>query len=491
MLFGWKENKFKVLGITVLRYKTVDDVIQYKLFGLPFLKLKMVDDTLVYRWFDIYTYKNKNSIFSVQFRVNQNKNFDISSFDKELEKYAPSVKNSKQKSDSHKIAYLVTELYDYGGHSKCVLDQVKILKDNYKQACFIGQIHRTKFLALKNFEILKKYCDIFGYNLKLYCYKNTIIKLFNDIIKFSPSVLFVWIHPNDCLMAVLLGMLKKHTNIKILYCPHASHYPNLGITYADAVLEALPTAAYITQKFRKNNKTIFVPMISKKIEDFPSFTVEEIADKRKKIGVKENDLCTMSGAAAYKFFDGNASEYFQTIKKLLEHNRNVKHVILSDFSKAQQKIIDDIFSESEAKSRLIILPFSDKYELFFKCADVFIDSFPVSSALTMIDLMRLKVPYAVKINRENAHFSFHEYQASDYPYMFEKADDLLKGVETLLADKSECNRVTAMNYQYYLKTFGGNAVKKRLCEVIDNPDHLERFYTGPINETYQFKELGL
>ena len=109
----------------------------------------------------------------------------------------------------------------------------------------------------------------------------------------------------------------------------------------------------------------------------------------------------------------------------------------------------------------------------------------------MIDLMRLKVPYVVKINCENAHWSFHEYQRTDYPYMFEKNDDLLKGIETLLTDKQECARIIEMNYRHYLETFEGNAVKKRLCEIIDNADHLESFYTGPINGNYQFKELGL
>ena len=472
MIFGWKDNKFMVCG-------------------LPFLRLKAKEGVLSYKFLGCVLYKTNKSLLSIQYKVDQNKSFDTSAFDKKLEQYAPLVKAKKQITNLHCIAYLITELYDFGGHSKCILEEVKALQDQYEQACFIGQINRTQKCGTKILNRLKELTYVVGKNINPYYYKKGIIEMFDDIVRFNPKVLFVWIHPNDCLMTILLGMLKKHTNIKIFYCPHASHYPNLGVSYADAVLEALPISAYITQKFRKNNKTIFVPMMSKRIEDFPSFTDEEIIGKREEIGVGENDLCTMSGATAYKFFDGNASEYFQTIKKLLERNRNVKHVILSDFSKAQQKIIDDIFSESEAKSRLIILPFSNKYELFFKCADVFIDSFPVSSALTMIDLMRLKVPYAVKINRENAHFSFHEYQASDYPYMFEKADDLLKGVETLLADKSECNRVTAMNYQHYLETFEGNAVKARLCEIVDNADALESFYTWSIRGNYQFKELGL
>lgn len=472
MLFGWKDNKFKILGITFLKLKTKENICFYKLLG-------------------ICIHKTSNLLSSVQFRVNQNKNFDTSSFDKELEKYAPRVRVAKRKENVKRVAYLVTELYDQGGHTKCIIDTVKILRDDYEQACFIGQIDRTKRFAPDSFAVLKKYNNVFGYNFNLYHYKNNIIKVFNDIVKFSPEILFVWMHPNDCLMTLLLGMLKKHTNIKIVYCPHASHFPNLGISYADAVLEALPTSAYITQQYRHCDKTIFVPMICKKVEDFPSFSDKDIIAKRREIGIEDNELCTMSGASSYKFFDKNNSEYFLMIKNLLERNPAVKHIILSNFDKIQQSVIDEIFANSAAKSRLIIFPLSEDYELFFKCADVFIDSFPVSSALTMIDLMRLKVPCAVKINRENAHWSFHEYQRSDYPYMFEKADDLLKGIESLLVDKAECARIIALNYQHYLTTFEGNVAKVRLCEIINNADHLERFYSGPISGNYQFKELEL
>lgn len=67
---------------------------------------------------------------------------------------------------------------------------------------------------------------------------------------------------------------------------------------------------------------------------------------------------------------------------------------------------------------------------------------------------------------------------------------MLKGVEALLEDKSEHDRAVTMNYQHYLKTFEGNVVKTRLCEIINNADHLERFYSDPVEEDYRFKELG-
>lgn len=471
-LFGWKNNSFKFFGVSVFRYQ-------------------IRKGSIVLRLLDIPVWKKRNELSELICKVKDNKSFDTRELDKEISLLCPEVSDKKSSVNKDRIAYLATELYDAGGHTKCVREQIKSLKDSYEQQLFFTKISRSYELAPSAMAKMANTASLSGEDISFVCWKEKLLKLFYRIAAFNPSVLFVFIHPNDIFGTMLLSLLKKHTNIKIIYCPHASHFPNLGISFADITLEALPTTAFITQHYRHFDRTVFLPMISKKVEDFPSFSDEAIAVKRKEIGIGENDLCTMSGASAYKFFDNGDSEYFRTIKNLLERNPAVKHVILSNFDKAQQYIIDRIFAQSEAKSRLIVLPFSNEYELFFKCADMFIDSFPISSALTMIDLMRLKVPYVVKINRENAHFSFHEYQASDYPYIFEKAEGLLKGVETLLADKSERDRAITMNYQHYLKTFEGNAVKARLCEIINNANHLERFYSGLVDGNYRFKELGL
>lgn len=100
----------------------------------------------------------------------------------------------------------------------------------------------------------------------------------------------------------------------------------------------------------------------------------------------------------------------------MEARQNVRAIILSNFNSEQTELIENIFSDSSARERLVLSPLSTTYELSFICADVFLDSFPVSAALTMVDLMRLRVPAVVKINRKNILWSFHEYQRPDYPY---------------------------------------------------------------------------
>lgn len=471
-LFGWSGNKFKLLNISILKVKCKKDKLCFYLFGLP-------------------VFCKKDVFLDLVERVKQNKDFDTRHFDSEIAALAPEATSVSASVNNKRIAYLVTELYDTGGHSKCIREDVSILADVYDQCLFFTQKDRAVRGAPQCWSELKRKALIEGENLSAFLMRKRVKSLFKKIVRFNPKVLFVYIHPDDVGGTMVLSMLKKYTNIKLMYCPHASHFPNLGISFADITLEALPTTMYLTQKYRHFDNTVYLPMLSKKCEDFPVFLPECISLKRKEIGIKDGYLCTMSGASSYKFFDGNKSEYFEMIKTLLERNTNLIHVILADNKKNNKEVIDGIFANSNAKDRLILLPFTDDYELVFKCADVFVDSFPVSSALTMIDLMRLKVPYVVKINRENAHWSFHEYQSADYPYMFEKADDLLKGVEKLLSDKIERARIIEANFNHYMNTFEGNSVKKRLCDIIDNAENLERFYSGKIKGDYQFRGLGL
>jgi len=114
-----------------------------------------------------------------------------------------------------------------------------------------------------------------------------------------------------------------------------------------------------------------------------------------------------------------------------------------------------------------LLPYQKNYELAFKCADLFIDSFPMSSALAFIDLMRLKVPYVVKINTENAALSFHEYQAPDFPYMYETVEQMYAGIEELLADETKRLAMVEKNYRHYLDKYEPKAADRILQKVLN------------------------
>lgn len=472
-LFRWQKNKLKMGKITILKVRHSHGIFIYSVCNIP-----------------VWISRTRLSILIED--VKNNKKFDMREFDRRVEYFIQQMNLQKILTNQHRIAILATELYDMGGHTKCLRDLAGFLSSSYSETLFLTQGDTSGQSAPKAMEDIAKHAAISINNIRHIRWKKDITELFYRMYTFNPKVVFVFIHPDDVYGCLLLAMMKKYTNIKIFYCPHASHYPNMGLSFADLSLEGMPVTAYITQKFRKFKKTHIIGMASKRLDDFPAFTPESVMAKRRELGIYEHELCTMSGGSSYKFFDTAGSEYFLMIKKLLKRNPQVKHIVLSDFNTNQRKIISSIFSDFRDSDRLILLPVTSQYELVFSCADVFIDSFPVSSALTMIDLMRLKVPAVVKINQQNALWSFHEYQRNGYPYMFETVEGVLEGTEKLLGSAEERKRVAESNYQYYLEKYEGNACKKHLVELIEHADELETYYDAPVPDgNYQFGGMTL
>ena len=198
------------------------------------------------------------------------------------------------------------------------------------------------------------------------------------------------------------------------------------------------------------------------------FADEKKLSEKTKLGVNSGELVTMSGGSSYKFFDENGSEYFEMIKRLLQKEPLLKHIVISEFNSEQKAVIDRIFAlNAEAKKRLIFVPYRPDFDILFQCADVFIDSFPVSSALTQIDLMRNKIASVVKINRDKPEFSFHEYQMPDYPYMFEDVKDMEKAICELLYDENKRKEIIEKNYRYWLSTYESSVVRDKYVEIIE------------------------
>lgn len=399
------------------------------------------------------------------------------------EKFAEIVDKNFQKDffptvNNNRIGVLATQFYEMGGHTECVRSLVSNLSDKYEIEIFLTKKIYSCMFAPNKINLLAQHAEIDGFNCCDLPFVSAVNMMFNVIKRFAPKVLFVYIHIDDTYSVALLALLKKYTNIKIIFFPHATHYPELGLSFVDLVITASMTSYYIDKIFRKIDRHYLMPMFCDKVENIKYFSAEEIAEKRKELGIGKDNYFTMSGAAKYKFFDEEKPEkspYVEMIRRLLIKEKNLKHLTVSDFTAKEMEIVNKIIPEPELRERLIFLPCTSDYQILFQSCDVFIDSFPVSSALTQIDLMKFKKPTVVKINNENILWSFHEYMPKDYPYMFENIEDMEKGILKLLYSKEEQQKVIEMNYEHYLKNFEGNFVKQRYINLIENCDNIEQF----------------
>ena len=456
-LFEFVDNTFKILNCTVLKIKYKKGRTKFYAFGLP-----------------LFEVKNKYDAIRADFEAH--KTFDVSRWDSQIDEIVATYKNiGGCEPNPRRVAFLATKIYDMGGHTKWMRDMQKTLSSDYEETLFLTTTRTSLKAAPQALKYLASISKIKTFNQFSCSFEKNIREIYDAIVSFAPRALFVFIHTDDIVATAVLALLKRHTNIKIFFVNHATDFPFLAVSFADLILEETPSSAYVTQKLRKAKQTHIVGLISKPEEENPHFSAEEIAQTRLKMGIPQGAICTLSGAASRKFFESDGSTYLEMIKKMLEEHQNVWHVLISEFNEKETAICERIFKDSTVKNRLIRLPYQENYELFFKCADLFIDSFPMSSALTFIDLMRLRVPYIVKINTENAALSFHEYQAPDFPYMYETVAEFYEGIKKLLADDAARLAMVENNYRHYLTHYEPKAARTILQNIL-NCENLSELY---------------
>ena len=420
--------------------------------------------------FNLPFYRASCLAAQIAYQFGKNKNFNVRSFDEKIANLLTASSNNRPKLKPSRIAYLATVCYDIGGHTKCIKNLAKSLNGYYEQRLFLTQKSETEISATNTIKIISQFMSIDGIDALLFPKFEEKVKNFADrIIDFSPKTLLVYIHPDDVFGVAVMALLKKTTDIKIVFFNHASHYPCLGMSFSDDILEAIPTTEKVTQKQRglKNTKIIGIQSLAKNETIY--YSKYELTELKEKLGIPVDNLLTMSGGSAYKFFDNDkTSEYFNFIRHLLTKDQNIFHVIISHFNNKQKAVIENIFSlVPNIRKRLIIIPYNTNFDKYFQMADVFIDSFPVSSALTQIDLMRNKVATVVKINHKVPCFSFHEYQMPNYPYMFEKVEDMENAILELLHNEQKRNVIIQKNYNFWLKTYESDIFRDKIIQLIE------------------------
>lgn len=448
-IFKWEDYKFKFFNLTLFKICSKKNGINFYIFFIPIFRLRNKVDIL---------YKE----------IKENSDFDMRKFDEKISTLFPINKKSRNDLSLNKIIYIATELYDSGGHSKCLLNQIKSLSNDYKQYLFLTHRTSTYNCAPMAMNTIEKHSKIIGFDVNRLFYEKQVIEIYNKILECGAKTIFVYIHQDDIFSAAVLSLIKRNTDINIIFFNHASHFPCIGMTFADLILEGMPSTQKITNKRRHLYNCKVIGLQSKAENETIYSTKDEIQEFRKKHGVKNNELLTISGGATYKFFNGNKSEYFEMIKDLLEARKNLKHIVMTRLQPQDAKTIDNIFKNSKEKSRLILLPLSTEYEKYFQAADLYIDSFPVSSALTQIDLTRLKVATVVKINKEKPEYSFHEYMPPNYQYMYENVEDMKQGILNLVDNPCERQNIIKSNYEFWLKTYEANCVKQKFVEIINS-----------------------
>jgi hypothetical protein len=425
-----------------------------------------------------------SELYRIKHNFASNELFDNRAIDKEIEDFALKLDMKRnEKTERSNVAFLATALFDQGGHSVLIRNILRNVPKNINAKLFLTRKKQSMKIAKKRTGEIAACAEIDGVDFYFMKEKKLLKQMFDKIVAFSPKTIFAFIHMNDSFAAALLALIKKHTDINVLFVNFAAHHPSLGMSFADLILEMSPVSAFVTQKCRGFANTYIIWLVGE--------NEERISNAKANLKIPKNHLCSMTGCASYKLLQGDSSPFLEMIYRLLAKNKNLCHVLITDLNDKLKFIIDSVFEDSEIRKRLIILDFAADYKPVFRNADVFIDSFPISNDLTMVDLMSLKIPFVFMINRENITQSFNEYAPKNYPYAFDNVADFERGAEKLLFDKQEQSKIAEINYEHFLRVFEGKKAAKRIFDLI-NCDDFSKLYCKINEDDYKdYKEPKL
>lgn len=382
------------------------------------------------------------------------------------EKIFPNLVVEKSRPCSNKLLILNSAIYDFGGHTEVALRLSNVLKNDFDITFLVNNFFsiNSEELAPVKTSLIKKIVKFVEFEPQTY--EEKIKKLYSYIIDNQFSTIFVNIHPYDVISTVVLALIKKYTAIKICFFNHADHNFSLATSFADILITRLENNKPLV-KYLKNNKKLVNVSFLEKTNQPSVYRKQDIDKKKEELGISQESFISLTGASFYKILSDSNQPYLKLINNLLKDNPTLVHIIIGNKYDNDKNIINKyIKKEFIDNKRLIILPPTSDFDFYINMADLFIDSFPQGSALTLIDCLRNKTVPIVKVNTRYPYKSFQCYLPKDYDYACKTPKEMHNKINYLIKNKNLLKSLQDELYSYYQDRYDIQKVKQFYMEIL-------------------------
>lgn len=367
------------------------------------------------------------------------------------------------KAEKPNILILSSEIYDSGGHTEVAIRYINAFKDDFTIIFYLTTLGTASCkTAPEKSKIIKSMAaDYLELPAKL-SNSDKVITLYYYIVTNKITTLNVNIHMFDSVGCAVLGLIKKYTDINIVYWNHTDHLYALGTEFADVIMTRCVNGKAMALYLADKKNVVQLPFLEK-TNVARVFASSKIQHLKQKWGVPQDAFITMTGASMEKLKD-KKNTYFELVKKILEHNANVCHVLVSSISLQEKDWIRSVMGN--VYDRFITVDFTADFDLFIQASDLYIDSFPQGSALTLVDFIKHKKPVVIKVNKNNPIKSFEKYLYDDYEYACENISMMFEKTNFLIRNKHEYDKASYKVHKYYYDYYSIEIVKQRYEEYI-------------------------
>ena len=304
------------------------------------------------------------SSYMEKFYTDYAKSIDIDSYDIEYK--------------SNSFLHVLTTGNVTGGHTRVVERWINNAPEN--------QIHSVVFInpnkddmSVLEYNVKEKNGECIYFNKSL-SMKEKALKLRKLALKYEYIILHT--HMEDVIPTIAFGT-EKFKRPVLLY-NHASHMFWIGKSIADLVLDIKKYD--IDTKIKKNiTDTFFLGVPSKEI----IYSKNDKNKLRKKLGLPENKKIIISSGTEQKYFSIGNDNYSKILQKLTDDNTYCYVIGV--------KRNNDYWKKVEINSNGHIIPlgyinFNEGYMDYLSCADLYVDSYPVTGYAAMTDAISRGIP---------------------------------------------------------------------------------------------------
>lgn len=348
---------------------------------------------------------------------------------------------------SKQVCILNTKLYDTGGHTELLVRELKHYHSDYPMYVYLTNSFLDKKESqeqLEKFKLIKEFAKDYHVSSENVSLTDKVFEAFTYITDNKITKIICNFHMHDAVSCMILYMLKKYTNIEIDFWNHGDHFYSLGTTFVDKIYTRTKNGKACSPYLQNNKKVVTGKFLFDKTNNH--YDEQEFVKKRAELNIPEGAFITLTGCGMHKL----CPNYFKMIHKMLKKNKNIYHIFVCTMKDEMKQKLQKKYKLNE---RFIIIDFVANFDFYIQLSDLYVDSFPQGSALTLVDYIKYSKPVVIKINKKEPERSFEEYLYPNYEYAFENIDDMLGGILELSNDSGKYAEMSDKVYKYFERTY--------------------------------------
>jgi hypothetical protein len=346
---------------------------------------------------------------------------------------------------SNKILHLISEAYPVGGHTKLLINWIRINKDFSHDILITNQSNKDLDKVINNefLSISEKVTflnDVFP--------KDDYIKKSSFIHKESLNYEFIVMHAHPFDIQLFMGL--KLTNRPIIYVNHSDHTFWLGVLKITTVSEIRESGKSFSVKYRgiSPNNSILLPI---PLEN-PNFKKIE---ENKSLKLKQKEIIILTIAKKIKFNPTYSNSLFEIYYELLSYSQNVKLIVIGPIES------DYYFSELSKMfpNRVSVLGEINDLIPFYSIANIYIDSYPFNSFTSLLDAAKNKIPI---LSLKYKSIELDDPALNKLKFSFTNKNNLITYAKMLIASKRKANIIGHRNFKIIQEFHLGSSWNNRL-----------------------------